>query len=372
MAPAAATERRFPTLIPIRPLDRRRRDILRILYLAPHAPRPGAAPPPPIHPDFGVQPAYHHEIHDVLVSGLGLDVTSTDSLADLDRSLAGRNYIFSLYNIAPFRNSEVHVSTLAAAAGIACLGAPPNVRALLEDKWFSKLTARALGIPCPHGQPFGDGIPGEPPAFPGPYIVKPRFGAASRDIAEESAAEEFAPLRARISQLASRPDGCLVEAIAGQFDITVPLLIGPRGPLALPPARQEAAGRWGIMTHRQKRRIEPGLVREFPQAEPWLAPIVADAVRFANAVRPWDYLRCDFRFGEDGHTFLECNAGCSLGSAMAFAQSAATVGISLEALVGHIIATSLDRQWGAGSSTPPKTTQAAGRPTPTSVLEHAC
>ena len=351
-------------MIPIRPLDRRRRDTLRILYLAPHAPHPGAAPPGAVHPDFGVQPAYHHEIHDLLVNGLGLEVACADTLAGLEQALAGCNYVFSLYNIAPFRNSEVHVSSLAAAAGIACLGAPPNVRALLEDKWFSKLAARALGIPCPRGQPFGDGFQIEPPAFPGPYIAKPRFGAASMDIGEDSVSKEFVPLRPRIAHLASRTDGCLVEAIAGEFDITVPLLIGPRGPLALPPASQKAPGAWGIFTHRQKRRLDPGLVREFPPDAPWLAPIVSDAIRFAAAVRPWDYLRCDFRFGEDGHAFLECNAGCSLGSQMAFAQSAASAGISLEALVGHIIATSLDRQWGTGASTPPELSSTARRAEP--------
>ena len=44
---------------------------------------------------------------------------------------------------------------------------------------------------------------------------------------------------------------------------------------------------------------------------------------------------------------------CSIGSEMAFAQSAARAGIALDALVEHILATSLDRQWGAGTDAPP-------------------
>ncbi len=339
-------------MIALKRLDGKRRAALKILYLAPHAPSPETPRPPDIHPDYGVQPAYQYEIWDVLSNGLGLDVDSRSDLDAVPQAFEGRNYVFSLYNIAPFRNSEVYVSSLAAKAGIACLGAPANIRALAEDKWLTKLAAQALGIPAPAGKVFGPGVPVGRPDFDGPYVAKPRFGAASTGIDHESAKEDFDALAGRVAQLGSTPDECLVEQVFGDFDVTVPVLVGEDGPVALPPATQTTDSPYGLFTHRQKRRLAPGLVREFPPDEPWLAPIVDDALRFARAVEPYDYIRCDFRFGPEGHALLEFNIACSIGSAMAFAQSAARAGISSEALVEHILATSLDRQWGQDAPEP--------------------
>lgn len=340
-------------MIVLKRLDDKRRAALRILYLAPHAPSPDTPRPPAIHPDYGVQPAYQYEIWDVLRNGLGLDVDSSSDLGAVPGAFEGRNYIFSLYNIAPFRNSEIYVTALAARAGIACLGAPANIRALAEDKWLSKLAARALGLPTPEGKVFGQGVPVQKPDFDGPYVAKPRFGAASTGIDAQSAQEDFDALAPRVGALGASIDECLVERVFGDFDVTVPILLGDNGPVALPPATQTSDNPYGLFTHRQKRKLEPGLIREFPGDEPWLAPIVEDALRFARAVEPYDYLRCDFRFGPAGHAFLEFNLACSIGGAMAFAQSAAQAGISSEALVEHILVTSLDRQWGRQDAAEP-------------------
>ena len=339
-------------MIALKRLDERRRDALRILYLAPHAPLPETPKPPDIHPDYGVQPAYQYEIWDVLRHGLGLDVESSSDLGVVPEAFEGRNYVFSLYNIAPFRNSEIYVSALAAKAGIACLGAPGNIRALAEDKWLSKLAAQALGLPTPAGKAFGRSVPVRKPDFDGPYVAKPRFGAASTGIDTLSAQEDFGALETRVAALGASIDECLVEQVFGDFDVTVPILVGENGPVALPPATQTSDSPYGLFTHRQKRKLEPGMTREFPEDGPWLKPIVEDALRFARAVEPYDYLRCDFRFGPAGHAFLEFNLACSIGSAMAFAQCAARAGIPSQALVEHILVTSLDRQWGQGAAAP--------------------
>ena len=333
-------------------LDDARRAALRVLYLAPHAPTPETEPPPPIHPEFGVQPAYQYEVWDMLRNGLGLDVESRSRLDALPEAFEGRNYVFTLFNIAPFRNSEVYVSSLSAAAGIACLGAPANIRALAEDKWLTKLSAQALGLPTPAGAVFGPGVPVCRPPFDGPYIAKPRFGAASMGVDTASAQASFDALAARVAELEASTDECLVEHVFGDCDVTVPILVGDEGPVALPPARQSVDSPFGIFTYRHKRKLIPGLVREFPRDEAWLEPIVADALRFARAVMPYDYLRCDFRHGPEGHALLECNIACSIGREMAFAQSAEKAGISFAALVEHILATSLDRQWGPGAAAP--------------------
>jgi len=290
---------------------------------------------------------------DILRNGLSLDVDSRSDLGSIPQAFQGRNYVFSLYNIAPFRNSEIYVSSLAARAGIASLGAPPNIRALAEDKWLSKLAAQAIGIQTPKGAVFGPGDPVERPAFDGPYIAKPRFGAASTGIDTESAQADFSALTDRVAALGTGIDECLVEQVFGTFDVTVPILVGDDGPVALPAATQTANSPYGVFTHRQKRKIDPGLTREFSESNSWLEPVIEDTLRFARIAAPYDYIRCDFRIGSEGHAFLEFNVACSIGSAMAFAQSAATVGISTEALVEHILATSLDRQWGHGVSEPP-------------------
>ncbi len=290
---------------------------------------------------------------DILHNELGLDVDSRSDLGSLPEAFEGRNYVFSLYNIAPFRNSEIYVSALTAKAGIAGLGAPPNIRALAEDKWLSKLAAQAIGIRTPNGAIFGPGDPVECPAFDGPYIAKPRFGAASTGIDTNSAQANFSALAGRVAALGASVDECLVEQVFGTFDVTVPVLVGDDGPVALPAATQTASGPYGIFTHRQKRKIDPGMTREFPAKDCCLETIIEDALRFARLATPYDYIRCDFRVGSEGHAFLEFNVACSIGSAMAFAQSAATVGIPVEALVEHILATSLDRQWGHGVSEPP-------------------
>lgn len=339
-------------MISLKRLDDARRAALRVLYLAPHAPTPETEPPPPLHPEFGVQPAYQYEVWDMLRNGLGLDVESRSSLDALPEAFEGRNYVFTLFNIAPFRNSEVYVSSLSAAADIACLGAPANIRALAEDKWLTKLSAQALGLPTPAGAVFGPGAPVRRPPFDGPYIAKPRFGAASMGVDTSSAQADFDALAARVAELETSTDECLVEHVFGECDVTVPVLIGDEGPVALPPARQSVDSPFGIFTHRHKRKLIPGLVREFPENEAWLEPIVEDALRFARAVMPYDYLRCDFRHGPEGHALLECNIACSIGREMAFAQSAEKAGISFAELVEHILATSLDRQWGPGAPPP--------------------
>lgn len=335
---------------PLARLDESRRRGLKVLYLAPHAPDRDAPPPPATDPRFGVQPAYHHELFTLLRDGLGLDVEPCADLDLFQRRVRDFDYVFTLYNIAPFRNSEIFVSAVCAYHGVACLGAPPNVRALAEDKWYTKWLAAGLGIPVPRGAVYGDRAALErAPDFPGPYIAKPRFGAASTGITRDSAQRDFAALRPVAAELVGDGEECLVEEVAGSFDVTVPIL-GGRTLTPLPVARHVTDSPFGLFTHRQKRKLDPGLRREIVAAggadAPWFDGVRRDALTLAECLRPFDYIRCDFRVSEDGARWwlLECNLGCSIGSQMAFAQCAARAGISAAALVEHILVTSLDRQ----------------------------
>ena len=117
----------------------------RILFIARHAPQ---------EPDYacrsfpgdGGYPAYYRRIWEALTE-IGYPVTTAnDGLAPL-RAKGEVDLVFSLYNRMPINNPEVFIPSLCEFLKIPCVGARPNVRALAEDKWFSKLAAQSAGLP---------------------------------------------------------------------------------------------------------------------------------------------------------------------------------------------------------------------------------
>ena len=100
---------------------------LRVLYMAPYAPD---APDYQVNPyaDDGTYPQYHHEIFERL-QRLGFRVQSTSKPYTIVHAGGAADYVFSLFNRMPIRNSEVFVSAYCEYVGVPYLGAPPNVRA---------------------------------------------------------------------------------------------------------------------------------------------------------------------------------------------------------------------------------------------------
>ncbi|NOK19714.1 hypothetical protein [Corallococcus carmarthensis] len=328
-------------LLKLTPLQRERLDVL---FLAQYAPEPGA-PRPGMHPEHGVLPRYNHELFHTLTE-LGLRCSPCRALEELVHLRSEPNYVFTLLNRAPFRSSEVFTSAFCEWLEVPYLGAPPNIRALAEDKHLTKLMARALGIPTAPWlvSPVEGPLPAAPD-FPGPWFVKPRFGAASVGISEESIQDTEAGLHARLRYFQNLGQACLVEALIPGVDLTVPVLGGPE-PLVLGVAEETSALPHGIVTHRQKRLLDGGRERRLVSPGPLEARLREHALKLCAAVMEFDYLRVDFRLHRDtGELFLlEFNIGCNLGSHAAVMFLARQAGFSQADVIEHIVRHSLDRQ----------------------------
>lgn len=341
MPPATSADSGRPALARLTP---RERDALDILYVAPFAPADGDGPPP-MHPQHGRQPLYHYEIHAIL-KDLGLRVTSVSDLSRFVDEASRHNYVFTLYNRGPFRNSEIFVSTICEFHHLAYLGAPPNMRALAEDKHVCKGFAASLGLQVPAGRAYGDPAEADvPPPFPGPYFVKPRFGAASEDVTGDSAVTSWAKGAERVRALLAAGKEALVEPLIEGTDVTVPVL-GGSPPTLLPAVETMSEEAHGIVTHRQKRAIDGGRSRRIIPVSELPGPVVDGTRLFLDGVKPFDYVRVDFRHetATGAYWFTEFNQGCSLSSHMSFFGSINSLGVTQAELVEHLLAASVRRQ----------------------------
>ena len=259
------------------------------------------------------------------------------------------NYVFSLFSRAPFRNCEVYVATVCERLRIPYLGAPPNIRALAEDKLLAKLLAASLGlriapsVACVRSQD----IPQRPP-FTGPYLVKYRFGSASESISLSNVTEDWDAAVTVANGFLADGKECLIERLIPGVDLTVPVLATATRPVALPPWAEFSDQPFGIATFTQKRFLTPDRRRQAVDRPEIAEAVTADAVTLAAACQPFDYTRVDFRWNPDDDTltFLEFNIGCNLGSTAAIMTSAARIGLTQAACVEHILAHSLRRQAG--------------------------
>lgn len=336
--------------LPLSKLVPERLRSLKLLLLARFAPDPGTDAPPDMHPTGGVFPRYHHELYRIL-SGLGIDTTPCRDIDRFFETARDYNFVFSVFNrIPPKRNAEVLVSSVCEYLGIPYLGAPPNIRALAEDKYLTKRVARSLGIPVLPGKAYRHLSETEtPPDFGGPYFVKPRFGAASEDIDEASFQDGWSGAKAKVVAMVERGKECLVEQGVIGTDITVPAL-GGTPPLVLPCAEEISELKAGVSTFRQKRMFEAKrrriIIQDRPEDRKLCRALQAAARTLCDEIRRFDYLRVDFRLDARRERFylLECNICCNLASYAAVSQSAAHVGISQPELIGHILAHSLARQ----------------------------
>jgi len=331
--------------IPLLRLREEEKRALRILYLAKYAEN-WREPPPVVHPAYGRELYTKYEVLTVLRS-LAAEVTPCPTLAAFpDMARAGRfDYVFQIYNREPVRNPEILVSALCARQGLPYLGAPPNVRAMAEDKWISKLMARAAGIPVPEGAVYVELADLDTaPSFPAPYFIKPRFGANSEHVTENSIRDDWAGARDEAAALLAAGEEALVESLAPGMDTTVPIL-GGDPPIALAPVGFQSVLREGIATERQKRLMDGGRQGAPLEDAAAAAALAEAALRFSALVRPFDYLRVDFRLAPDGSfRLLEFNLTCNLGTHAAMAIGAHGAGVEHAAMIEHFLCYSLRRQ----------------------------
>ena len=321
-----------------------RRRELNILFLAKYA-EDWTEPPPVVHPSYGRELYTKYEVLSVL-RGLAQRVEPCASLEAFERRMRrgpAPDYIFQIYNREPVRNPEILVSSLCARTGVPYLGSPPNVRAMAEDKWITKLMAKSMGLAVPEGVvAVAEADLDEPPTFGGPYFVKPRFGANSEGVDEGSICDSWMEVRERAAALLAAGEEALIEALAPGLDVTVPVL---GGPLALHPVANHSELREGVQTERQKRFLDPGKRGEPFDDAPLCEQLMETAMAFSKLVQPCDYMRVDFRVAPDrSFQLLEFNVTCNLATVMSMNVGAGAAGVSHAAMIEHFLCYSLQRQ----------------------------
>lgn len=319
----------------------------RILFLARHVPEEPAYACQSF-PGDGGYPAYYHRVWRVL-GGLGYGVRTANQCLALLGAAGQTDLVFSLYNRMPINNPEIFVASTCEFLRLPCVGSRPNTRALAEDKWFSKLAAKAVGIPVAEGRVYASEEElAVPPPFAGPYFVKNRFGAASEGISAASIQDDWAGAARIAGELLARGMAVLVEAYIPGLDITVPVLGGAQ-PIVLGVVRPGSDKAGGIITEELKRDDPLGYeMFEAGQAE---AGLRDDVARLWAAAGPMDYFRLDYRFDPrtGRRVFLEFNICCHIGRSGAICLAAAQWGLDQADVLGHVVEYSLRRQ-GEGRS----------------------
>lgn len=315
-----------------------------ILYLARYAPAQGSPTWSEATP--GHYPRYHAEIYHLLQS-LGLDAIASDDPSTLVRDHPGSfKYVFSLFNRIKMHNSEVFISALCEYLKIPYLGAGPQIRGVAEDKKLGKLLARSLGISTPDFRAYSSGAtPERSPPFPGPFFVKPRFGAGSEGLSKASYQESWDGAVDQVRHLGESGVEALVEQYITGRNVTVPVLGGAL-PHVFPPVESLADNRRQILTHRLKLQEGTGMRFQLAREDVPSSALHDAALRMHGAIAPIDYFRMDYRVEAETNTayFLEMNICCDISSRGSVMFSARSLGYTHEEILTHVLSYSFDRQ----------------------------
>ena len=316
---------------------------IKILYLAHYAPNKDGENNrvDRIHKTYA---EYHKRIFEILSLHCGNVISSNDPkiMFDLPQDL---DYIFSLYNRMPFRNSEIFVSSVAEYYKIAYLGARPNIRALAEDKHLSKMMAVYAKVPTPKWEIFSVGDQINKPPFKGPYFIKPRFGAASKFIDENSICNSWDNAKTQIEYLYSQNQDVIVEEFIDGIYYTSPVLNNFNDYIFLPCIKETSQLKGNVVTYRQKRKVDGGLFRDVVYDQTINKIIHQYSQKMYGLIQPLDYTRFDYIISKhDGLPyFIEFNVCCNLGEHSTISQSSKSLGYSYEDTILNILASSLYR-----------------------------
>lgn len=313
---------------------------LRIIFLAKHACADGR-------PDAqdGNHAIYHHEMRTTLEAiGLNVDVASSYE-ALYDRPDA--DFVITLLNRGGFQNSEMLAPLLLSRRDMPYLGASPIVRGLSDDKYLSKMIARARGVPTMAAQLFRRGGLFESPAFTADrLVVKPNASSASWGV---KMVDTWAEARDHADGLFALGHDVLVEQWAPLLDVAVPVVGGSGGqPWILPSMMYVPADPHRERSYEEKRGLidagdDPLILVEDADLRSRLEAMTAALL---PELWPFDYGRFEFRYDPvSGQVlFMEVNLSCNLWSKKTISRSAASIGVDHAALVETIVGHSLARQ----------------------------
>lgn len=316
---------------------------LNILFLAKFAPNNNEYPLVTEQTD-GIYAQYHFDIYKIL-HDLCPKTVCAHNPSVLLKTSPQFDYVFSLLNRAPYRNSEIFVSSLLEYLGIPYLGSRPNIRAIAEDKHLAKIVAQHAGLHTPEWMVIDscDPIPSDP-LFSGPYFVKPRFGASSAFIDEASIAYTWKQASARIAYLQNNNLDIIIEQFADGIYYSVPIYFKDGGAIYLPSVRESSNHKGNVVTYRQKRKLDTGLVREINTDFCLEKSFMQLSDSFLAYLKPLDYTRIDFIVTAKHIEFIEFNICCNLGKQSSFCIAANEFGLTQEKLVVEILLNSLFRQ----------------------------
>lgn len=321
----------------ISPADKAR---LRVLFLAKHARATGA-------PDAvdGNHAIYHHEMR-MTLEDIGLHIRVANSYEALFER-PDVDFVVTLLNRGGFQNSEMMAPLLLSWRDVPHMGASPILRGVSDDKYLSKLIARAHGVPTMPAQIFRrGGLPAEPAFRAERLVVKPNASSASWGLAM---VDSWAQAQAQIDYLHGEGHDVLVEAWAPLLDVAVPVVGGSGGqPWILPPMMYVPADPHRARSHEEKRGLidagDDPLVLVEDRA---LLGQLEDMTRLLlPELWPFDYGRFEFRYDpvSGAVQFMEVNLSCNLWSKKTISRSARSIGVDHQTLVETIIGHSLERQ----------------------------
>lgn len=325
-------------------IDKIDRSKIKVLYLAKYAPEKDTGIPP-IHKTDGIQPRYHYEIFKILTE-LGFQVFPSRDFKSLFSDIKQFDYVFSLYSQAPFLGSEIFVSSVCEYFSVPYLGASPHVRALVEDKHMSKIFAQYLRIPTPKWALYrAKGPITHPPSFKGPYILKPRFGAFSEGITEDSIQDEWEKILPLLETNLDKYGDAIVEEFIPGTNVTIPI-IGSHPPINFKPVFNHSTLPGELESFEQKRFFDKTRRRVIYDDLDMEAQLQGYVSNFFQEAQPMDYMRVDFRIAYDRNKpmFLESNANGNLGSNSDICFPAKHVGISQKQVLLLILDYSFRRQ----------------------------
>lgn len=316
---------------------------LNILFLAKFAPNNNEYPLVTEQTD-GIYAQYHYEIFKILQKICPKTICAHDPNI-LFNSDIQFDYVFSLLNRAPYKNSEIFVSSLLEYLDIPYLGSRPNIRAIAEDKHLAKIVAQHAGLHTPLWMVIDANEPlTSKPLFGGPYFVKPRFGASSAFIDEMSIANSWEQALVQIVKLQKNNFDVIIEQFVDGIYYSVPIYFKNGQVVHLPTVKEISNLQGNVVTYRQKRKLQGGLTRLINNDLNLEKKFKNLSDSFLCQLQPLDYTRLDFIVTADCIEFIEFNLCCNLGKQSSFCIAAKEYGISQETLVKEIFFNSLSRQ----------------------------
>lgn len=301
-----------------------------VLFLAKFAPTDD----PLEYDDVPYSSAYHCEIAELLGQCSGHLINSRRP-GDLLKQELAPDLVFSLFNRIPCPDGEVFPSAVCAYRDIPIVGASPHMRATAEDKHLAKLAAKRAGLETPDWV-IHRHAPRQAP-FPGPYFIKPRFGAASDGISGKSLQQTWDGAVRYAKEQSQAFGDQLIEAFVDGQNVTLPILGGcepePLDPVAVHGDRVN-----NIISKTEK--FAPNQTRDYALVHRDSNHLVVKLGRQLTAnLDPFDYARIDFRICSRTHVpyFLEFNLCCDISSQGSFMFSAASRKLTHKAVLSTVL-----------------------------------